>query len=135
MWKCPQCKRTFITKNQWHSCVIVSPEEIFINKPRFVKELYNEILRRSASFGDIKIDTTLSCLYLVGKYRFLAVKPQNQGLIIEFALDRNEDIFPVIKTVRISKNQFVHRVKLDSLEDLNSQIMSGIKEAYFLKNR
>ena len=103
MWKCPECNRTFKTKNQWHSCVIISPDEVFINKPKFVEELYEEILKRCSSFGKIKIDTTLSCIYLVGKYRFLVLKPQRKGLIVEFVLDKNEDIFPVIKTVQIRR--------------------------------
>lgn len=134
MWECPKCQRSFKTKNQWHSCVIVNIDAIFLGKPNIIKELYNELLKNCIHFGKIKIDTTLSCIYFMDKNRFLAIKPQKSGIIIEFILERSEEIFPVIKIVQISKNQFVHRLKLDSIEDINDQLIRWIKDAYDLKN-
>ena len=76
----------------------------------------------------------MSCIYFVDKNRFLALKPQKTGLILEFILDRSEDIFPVIKIIQISKKQFVHRLKLEDIDDINDQIIAWIKEACYLKN-
>lgn len=120
MWECPKCQRSFKTKNQWHSCVIVNIDAIFLGKPNIIKELYNELLK--------------NCIYFMDKNRFLVIKPQKSGIIIEFILERSEEIFPVIKIVQISKNQFVHRLKLDSIEDINDQLIRWIKDAYDLKN-
>ena len=97
--------------------------------------MYEELLIKCASFVRIKIDTTLSCIYFIDKNRFLVIKPQKSGLIIEFILDRREDIFPVIKIVQISKNQFAHRLKLESREDINDQMIGWIKEAHDLKKK
>ena len=135
MWKCPKCKRSFKTKNQWHSCVIVNIDSIFLEKPKFIKALYDELYKRCSHFGKIKIDTTLSCIYFMDKNRFLVIKPQKSGLILEFILDRTDDVFPVIKIIQIGKNQFVHRLKLESSEDLNDQLISWIKETYYLPNK
>ncbi len=76
----------------------------------------------------------MSCIYFVDKNRFLTLKPQKTGLILEFILDRSEDVFPVIKIIQISKKQFVHRLKLEGTEDINDQIVAWIKEAYNLQN-
>ena len=135
MWKCPNCQRSFKTKNQWHSCVIVNIDSIFSERPKIIRELYEELFIKCASFVRIKIDTTLSCIYFTDKNRFLVIKPQKSGLIIEFILNRREDIFPVIKIVQISKNQFAHRLKLESSENINDQMIGWIKEAYDLKNK
>lgn len=56
-------------------------------------------------------------------------------MIVEFILYRSEDIFPVIKIVQISKNHFAHRLKLESKEDIDVQLIGWIKEAYELKKK
>ena len=133
MWICPQCQREFKTKNQWHSCVTIPVEDLFINKPDSVKQLYELLVRKCRQFGEIKTDTTKSCIYFVSTHRYLAIKPQRNGLILEFALPQIEDIFPVIKIVKISKYQFVHRIKMDTPEDINDQVLGWIQEAGSLK--
>lgn len=135
MWICPECQRSFKTKNQWHSCVSITVDFIFSEIPNSIKAVYDILYEKCNTFGEIKTDTTLSCVYFTNLNRFLVLKPQKTGLIIEFVLDRSEDIFPVIKTVQISKNQFAHRLKLECKEDLNDQIFAWLKEAYELKNK
>lgn len=132
MWTCPTCKRTFKTKNQSHSCVMVNPDDLFMNKPQVIQDVYKELFRRCAEFCHFETDTTKSCIYFVDKQRFLVLKPKSSGLILEFILHRKEDIFPVINTFEIGKNRFVHRLKLDTLIDINDQVLGWIKDAHLL---
>jgi hypothetical protein len=132
MWKCPKCKREFKIKNQWHSCIEVTPDQLFLNKPESVKDLYDTLFNVCSTFSDLKTDTTKSCIYFVDKHRYLVIKPQKTGLILEFLLDRKEDIFPVIKIYDLGKGRFAHRVKLDEPEDINDQLIQWIKDAFLL---
>jgi len=132
MWTCPKCKRDFKAKNQWHSCVIVKAEELFFNTPPVVSEIYSELLKRCDHLGNIKIDTTKSCLYFVDYERFLALKPKKNGLILEFLLNRSVDIFPVIKVLETGKLRYAHRVMLDDPEDITEEVLSWIEEAHGL---
>ena len=133
MWICQKCHRSFKTKNQSHSCVVVQVDSLFLEKPTIIKELNDEVFKTCSLFCKINIDTTLSCIYFADKDRFLVLKPQKTGLILEYVLNRSVDIFPVIKIVQISKKQFAHRLKLECFEDFNDQIKDWIKEAYDLK--
>lgn len=130
MWTCPECNRIFKVKNQWHSCVIACEDDLFINKPSSVKEIYVKLLKCCQKFSTIEIDTTKSCIYFVDSNRYLVVKPQKTGLILEFVLNKSVDVFPVIKIVKIAKFRFAHRVMLDGPDALNEEVMSWIKEAY-----
>jgi len=132
MWICPQCQREFKTKNQWHSCVKISPNDLLLSKPKQVRELYDRLVTQCSQFCQFKIDTTKSCIYFVSNHRFLVIKPQKSGIILEFLLDRKEDVFPVIKTFDIGKGRIVHYVKLDKPEDINDQIIGWINDAYQL---
>lgn len=133
MWTCPNCHRVFKTKNQWHSCVQIKPEDLLTNKPAEVKQLYDHLCHICKELGSISIDTTKSCIYFMDTHRFLAIKPKKDGLILEFILNRREDIFPVINIFAMSKYQYVHRLKIDTMEELEGQVFSWIKEAYELK--
>jgi len=135
MWQCPKCKRNFKTKNQWHSCVNISIDELFHNKPQKIKLIYAHLYQKCSSFCDLSTDTTKSCIYFISKHRYLVIKPQKDSLVLEFVLDRKEDIFPVIKIYDIGKGRFVHRIKLDHPDDINSQIIHWIKDAYLFSNK
>ena len=130
MWNCPNCHRSFEAKNQSHSCVIVEANELFNNKPTFVKEIYNELLDRCNNICPIEIDTTKSCIYFVNKKRFIAIKPQKNGLIIEFVLNRSVDFFPVIKIIEIGKFKYVHRLMIDGKTDITNELIGWIEDAY-----
>lgn len=129
-WKCPNCHRVFKTKNQSHSCVIVTIDELFVNKSKRVKELYDLLQNKCRKFSDFTTDTTRSCIYFVDQERYLVVKPQKSGLILELVLHEKYEMFPVIKIYDIGKGRFVHRIKLDELGDLNEQVIGWIREAH-----
>lgn len=132
MWECPKCQRQFKIKNQWHSCLRISPEKLFKNLPSQVTSIYNRLFEQCSLFCQFYADATKSCVYFVSTHRFLVIKPKKNGIILEFILNRKEDIFPVIKTSDIGKGKIVHYVKLDDPEDINDQIMGWIKDAHQL---
>lgn len=132
MWICPKCNRQFRSINQSHSCVQTSIEDLFITKPDVVKLVYNKLHEKCMAFGKFSIDTTKSCIYFMEPERFLVIKPQNNGLILEFVLNTKNDVFPVIKVFDLGKGRFAHRLKLDEPDDVNAQIINWIKDALLL---
>ena len=129
MWKCPNCHREFRNRNQWHSCVIVSEQELFSNVPKEVWRLYQLLIEKCRKLGPLKVDTTKSCLYFVDSQRYVAVKPRKSGLILEFVLNGEIDLFPVIQVFQIGKFRYAHRLAIDGLEDVTDEVMEWIKEA------
>ena len=132
MWQCPKCHREFKAKNQWHSCAIVDVDELFLNKPQRVRDIYNVLVVQCKKICPFKVDTTKSCLYFVATSRFIALKPQKNGMILEFVLSRSIDIFPVIKVFEIGKFRYAHRIMLDNINDITAEVMDWIEEAYVL---
>ena len=133
MWMCAKCKRKFKTKNQWHSCVIVDPEELLSESHSSVKAIYNELRKHCLPLGEFKIDTTKSCLYFIDQERFLVIKPKKSLLVLEFVLNRPIDVFPVIKVIKIGKSKYAHRLVMEDAEDLTSEVLGWIFEAHALK--
>ena len=132
MWKCPDCHREFKNKNQWHSCVIVKEQELFANLPVHVWDLHEQLKSKCQEHGVVSVDTTKSCIYFVDQKRFLAIKPRKNGLILEFVLNREIDLFPVIKIFQIGKFRYAHRLAIDQQEDLTDEVIDWIQEARML---
>jgi hypothetical protein len=132
MWKCPECERVFKTKNQSHSCVKMELDDLFLDKPQCIRQMYEKILSECSKFCKLTTDTTRSCIYFVDVERFLVVKPQKMGIILEFVLNRKYDVFPVIKIYDLGKGRYAHRLKLDDPREINAQVIHWIEDAHKL---
>ena len=50
LWTCPNCGKQYVTRNMWHSCVVVPLESHFVSRPASSDEL-RWILRRKLYCG------------------------------------------------------------------------------------
>ena len=108
---------------------MVEVDDLFINTYPVVREIYKALLNRCKNFADISIDTTKSCIYFVDEHRFMALKPKKTGMILEFVLNREMDVFPVIKVIEIGKFRYAHRLVLDDPGDITEEVITWIKDA------
>lgn len=132
MWKCPKCDRVFKTKNQSHSCVKIELDDLFLDKPLNIRQMYEKLHSECSKFSKLTTDTTRGCVYFVDVERFLVIKPQKNGLILEFVLNGKYDVFPVIKIYDLGKGRYAHRLKLDAPDDINEQVISWVMEAFLI---
>lgn len=129
-WICPECKRNFKNTNQSHSCVTINIETLFAGKQQIVYELFQTLKYEVKQFGEINISATLSSVMFSAKGTFLAIKPKQKYLDIEFVLDYPTHEFPIIKNVQISKKGYAHFIRLENLQDIDHQLLQWLKQAY-----
>jgi len=133
MWTCPKCKRSFRNANQNHSCVLVSKDDLFAKRPAFLKKLYNKIVSEVEKLGEYREETVLpDVIFFKTRSTFLAVKVKKDFLEVEFFLDHHEDDPSIAKWLQTSKHRFAHVVKVDSDEDITTQLTDWIKHSYHL---
>lgn len=132
VWVCPNCRRTFKNKNQWHSCVQVKDEAIFQNKNSQLKKIYDTLKKEVLKFGKVSISPVKSVVLFKTRSTFLAVKPRKESIEMEFILERALNEFPVHKTFQYTKKKVVHFVLLDDVNQIDSQILNWLKESYQL---
>ncbi len=125
MWNCPNCSRTFRNTNQDHSCMITDIESHFVNKEQNVIEIFKVIKTEVMKFEGVKINPVKNAILFQAKSNFLAVKPKKSHLDIEFVLNRKVEEFPIYKTVQATKLKFAHFVRLDSLDEVDNQLIGS----------
>jgi predicted transport protein len=136
MWTCPKCGRTFKRKDQQHTCTLISKDNLFVNRPPRLKELYERIVKRVRKFGDYREETVNpNVIFFKTKSTFLAIKVKKDHLEIEFFLDHLENVPPVSKYLQTSKHRVAHVVPIDSEEEINEQMIEWMKTSYMLVSK
>ncbi|MDP4264304.1 MAG: DUF5655 domain-containing protein [Bacteroidota bacterium] len=133
MWTCPKCKRSFKRKDQNHSCVLITKESLFVNRPPELKKIYEQVVKIVQRFGEYREETVRpDVIYFKTKSTFLAVKVKKDHLEIEFFLDHLENVPPVSNYLQTSKNRVAHVVPVDNAKDIDRQLSGWMKHSYDL---
>jgi hypothetical protein len=133
MWICHQCKRKFKNANQNHSCVLVSKDDLFAKRPKFLRDLCDEIISSVKELEEFREEAILpDVIFFKTKSTFLAIKLKKDHLEIEFFLDHHEDDPSIAKWLQTSKYRFAHVVRVDNEEDITTQLTEWIKQSYHL---
>lgn len=133
MWICPVCGRVFRNTDQAHTCELIIEEDLFRNRPPFLRELFVDLEAKVRLFGEYRKECVKpDVIFFKTKSTFMAVKVKKYHLEVEFFLDFLVDEPPVSKNLQTSKNRFAHIVPIDSPEDLQSQLLHWLQFSYNL---
>ena len=136
MWTCPKCKRIFKRKDQQHSCKLISKESFFEKRPIRLKILFDKIVKEVKKSGNYREETVMqNVIFFKTKSTFLGIKVMKDYLIVEFFLEKLENVSPVSKYLQTSKHRVAHVVPVDQLEDINSQLINWMKRSYDLVSK
>ncbi len=132
MWICPECGRKFARNRQSHSCVQYDPEIQFMGKSPKARELYDLLINRIRTFGDIEIYGAKWDITVRRLSTFLSVMAGKAHLTVVFLSDRPIDDFPVYNSFHHSARRWSNAVKIESPEEIDDQLIRWLKEAYDL---
>jgi hypothetical protein len=132
MWICTKCERKFKSANQFHSCSTNTLESHFLRKPVEIKEIYEKLAGKLADIGTLQTSIVKSAIFLKKESTYLEIKVKNDYLLIAFYLDREGLEYPIVRTLQISKNRFVHVVHLYKSEDIDEQLIKWLTLSYQL---
>lgn len=132
MWTCPKCQRFFRNANQYHSCDTGSLEDHFINKPSYLKEIYNRLIEILDTIGPTQLQVIKSAIYLKKRSTFVAIKARKDHLMIEFSLNTEMNHAKIEKTMRLSNHRVVHVIHLAHSDEIDQQLIQWLGMAYSL---
>ena len=135
LWKCPDCGRNFVKKNQAHSCRAHTIDHHFRGKNPQRRQTYELLLARLREFGPLRVDAVQSSINLVSKYHFGGVSVRKNHLRLGFLSDGVIDDERVIKRQRQGPNKVSHWVVLRSPGDVDPKLMGWLRKAYILQSQ
>jgi hypothetical protein len=131
-WICPNCKKEFRNKNQWHSCFTVDIDYHLRNKSPEVITIFNKLMEKIEKFGKINFNSVKSSIQIKAGATFLSLKFKKNYIELEFQLGYEIDEFPIYRSVRISGNRLLHFAILESPDEVNKKLLKWLNDSYKL---
>ncbi|NIW94677.1 MAG: hypothetical protein GWN20_17855 [Phycisphaerae bacterium] len=104
----------------------------FDKSESMVKDIYVQLLSMVREFGNVKEEPKQTCIHWVYAKAFLGVFIRKNYLNVRFRVDAKLVSPKFTKTEQISKNRFLHTIKLESVEDIDEDLKGWLKRAHAL---
>ena len=126
---CPKCDRPIASPKSWHYCVRVDMDSLFERKEDVVLHTFDKLVETIGTWPDVQFSATKACIVFVARSTFLVAKPMKRALDMHFSLKSPEEDDVVYKCVPYG-GRFVHYIRLNAPEELDSRVLALIRMAY-----
>lgn len=131
-WKCPECERLFAHRGQQHACVPSNVQEALERVRPTLRALLDELLSIVVPLPGTRVEHASGSFMVKAPATFCSFRPRAKDVQVSFLLDREMDVFPITKTMRLSVHRVAHSVHVDDPEAIDAQLRTWIKEAHDL---
>jgi hypothetical protein len=131
MWSCPDCARTFATKNQSHFCgSAVSLDEHFVRRDPHVRELFDRFVEHVQALGPVEILPAKTIIDFHVRRSFAVLSPRKSSLIGTFVLGRRVENPHFTRIDTITPRAHLHSFRIESEDDFDEEFLGFLAEAY-----
>lgn len=129
-WICPDCKREFTRKSQWHSCGIFTLQEQHLQhaSPEILA-LYHQFIGIFSNWGPIIAEPLKNLIALKKRTQFGAIWLQKNALKLHFRMF-SEISSPRFHKVTKNGKLFFYDLYLRNPEEINSEFKTWFHVAY-----
>ena len=100
------------------------------DKDPLVTEIYERLIAELQKFGPLKIEPKKTSIHLANRFGFAGVYTQQKAINLEVHLNYRLINQRVVKVEQASANRYHHTIKLVSTEDIDSELLTWLKQAY-----
>jgi Domain of unknown function (DUF5655) len=128
LWTCPRCGKQYVTRNMWHSCVVVPLESHFVGRPR-AKELFDAYRSAIEAQGPITISVSKTRIEIMTRARFTGAVERKDYLRAALWLKRRVDSPRFVTIEHFGRNDWGHHFEIRDEADLDEGLMALVREA------
>jgi hypothetical protein len=133
LWKCPKCGRQFANRQQSHSCGRYTVDSFLKGKSKQAITFYNGFVDAVRECGRVTLAPAKTRVGFQVRMIFAAVnKVSNLGLEAHVVLARRLENPRFIRIESLSAKNHVHHFRVNSLEEIDDELRSWLKEAYWV---
>ena len=107
-------------------------EQHFTNKSENVRQIYDHLIESLNQFGVIEIEAKKTSLHLVNRTALAGVYTRKNYINLNIKTDYPLDNPRIRKSEKISANRYHHELRLESVTDVDTELMGWLKDAYIL---
>jgi hypothetical protein len=107
-------------------------KEHFENRAPEVKATYAAILKAAKKLGTVKEEAKKTSIHLVRKSAFAGIATRKSALILTLKSDSDVTSKRIAKREQASAHRWHLEIKLEAPEQVDREILTGLKQAYEL---
>jgi hypothetical protein len=130
LWQCPKCKRRFANRNQSHFCGRYDLEMHFVRKPPEIRALFDAVVNVIECLGPVTVLPEKTRIAFQTRMSFAQVTPKTKWLDGHVVLARRREHPRFRKIETISPRNHVHHFRINTIDDIDSEFESWMREAY-----
>jgi hypothetical protein len=130
LWTCPRCGHRFVTRNPWHPCARYRITDHFKGKDPALRKLFLRLKTLVRRFGPVTVYAQKTRIVFQTRGRFVGVQVRKNRLDVGLWLKRRREHPRLYRIEFYPPGDYVHRIRLAELEDLDSVLTSFVREAY-----
>ena len=104
----------------------------FSGKEPSVRAMYDRLLSSLRKFGKIIEEPKKTSIHLVNVSAFAGVQTRGTYILLNIKADHKIESPRIHKAEQISAKRFHHRVKISSLNEIDTELIGWLNEAYAL---
>lgn len=104
----------------------------FADKEPIARTLYDKLLETLNGFGPIIEEPKKTSIHLVRKSALAGVETRKFYLLLNIKSDHKIDNPRFVKDEQVSANRFHHKVKIETLDDIDAELEGWLNEAYLI---
>jgi hypothetical protein len=112
--------------------IAFSVENHFENKSPIVREIYEGLIKKVKSFGNVKEEPHKTSIHLLNQTTFAGIATRKDYLLLTIKIDHAIESSRVNKTEQVSRNRFHLLVKLETPKEIDAELLKWLKDAYIL---
>jgi hypothetical protein len=128
LWTCPNCGKQYVTRNMWHSCVVVPLESHFVNRPR-ARQLFDAYVAALEREGPVTISVSKTRIEIMTRARFTGAVVRKDYLRCALWLKRRVDSPRFTKIEHFGSANWGHYFEIHDESDIDDEILALAREA------
>ncbi len=131
MWTCPECGRSFASRNQTHTCAALGNlDRHFARADPQVRATFDAVLAAVRALGPVEVLAEKTRIALQVRMSFAAFMPRRRWLNGHLVLARRIDSPRFVRVEAFSARNVVHAFRLTSPADVDEEFTAWLAEAY-----
>lgn len=104
----------------------------FVSKEPVVSQIYDSLIKAIKRLGELQEEPHKTSIHLVNRSALAGVTTRKGYILLNIKTDYPIDNPRITKTEKVSRNRFHHLVKLEKPEDVDSELLKWLTDAYQL---
>jgi Domain of unknown function (DUF5655) len=133
MWICPECGRSFASRNQAHACAALGDlERHFARTSPQVRAAFDAVLAAVTAIGPVQVLAEKTRIALQVRMSFAAFMPRRDWLNGHLVLARRIDSPRFARIDTYSPRNVVHAFRLTGPAEVDAEFTGWLAEAYLV---